>query len=107
MVGVLVGSVGIKRDYDLRLQAANGVHEERTNLIGLGVVYAFGFTAYSRTMAALEQFLVAYPAAALLFLAAIACACILPSRWDEASSEPLDYEGNGDPVVRTLGVASR
>jgi hypothetical protein len=36
MVGVLVGSVGIKRDYDLRLQAANGVHEERTNLIGLG-----------------------------------------------------------------------
>ena len=34
MVGVLVGSVGIKRDYDLRLQAANGVHEERTNLIG-------------------------------------------------------------------------
>jgi hypothetical protein len=79
----------------------------RVNLIGLGVIYIFGFTAYSRATAAVQDFLAGYPAAAVVSLMLTGCACLLLARRNETSREPLDYEGAADPVVRTLGVDLR
>jgi hypothetical protein len=76
----------------------------RINLIGLGVIYVFGFAAYSRTFAAVQKFLAGYPVAAVLSLLLVAGASVLLARLDERTPEPLDYEGAADPVVRTLGV---
>jgi hypothetical protein len=79
----------------------------RINLIGLGVIYVFGFVFYSRTMSALQNLLSATPAAATLSVAVIGCAAVLAARRGADSGESLDYEDDGDPVVRTLGVTSR
>ncbi len=79
----------------------------RVNVIGLSVIYIFGFTAYSRTMAAAQDFLAGYPLVAVFSLVLVACAGFLLARLDRAAIEPLDYEGAADPVVRTLGVSAR
>lgn len=79
----------------------------KVNLTGLAVVYIFGFTAYSDTMAALETVLERYPAAAIAFLAATAAAARMIAEWDrrrQSAGEALDYEDAGDPQVRTLGL---
>jgi hypothetical protein len=82
----------------------------KINLIGLSVIYVFGFTAYSDTMSGVASWLVTSPAAALLFFAAAATALrLLAGRreWPADRETPLDYEDPGDPVVRSLGITSR
>ena len=54
----------------------------KVNLTGLAVVYVFGFTAYSGTMAALESRLERYPIAAAAFLGLVSGAALLLSRLD-------------------------
>jgi uncharacterized SAM-binding protein YcdF (DUF218 family) len=86
----------------------------KVNLVGLSVLYILGFTMYSSTMADLESWLGGLPAAAALFFAVAASACVLLNRWQRRSSErwyqefgraaTLDYDDPGDPVVRTLGL---
>jgi hypothetical protein len=86
----------------------------KVNMVGLGVLYILGFTMYSSTMADLETWLAGIPAAAALFFALAASACVLLNhsrrrsnqRWhqDAAGAVTLDYDDPGDPVVRTLGL---
>jgi hypothetical protein len=82
----------------------------RTNLIGLGVIYLFGFTAYSRCLAALERFLDGMPFAILGLYAAMLTICVLVARWGNKEREgegSLEYNDDGEPAVRSLGLASR
>ncbi|HTS61763.1 MAG TPA: hypothetical protein VMH28_07045 [Candidatus Acidoferrales bacterium] len=82
----------------------------KVNLVFLSVMYVFGFTTYSGTMARLEAWLAVRPAAALLFLAAAAAGWIAVSRYGRrvlGAKAVLDYEDPADPVVRTLGIAVR
>ncbi|SPE31032.1 conserved membrane hypothetical protein [Candidatus Sulfopaludibacter sp. SbA3] len=77
----------------------------KINLVGLVVIYCFGFTFYSGTMASLEEWLAVTPIAAAAFFAAAAIAYVLLDRWRERllGGEPvLDFEDPGDPEVRTL-----
>jgi hypothetical protein len=74
----------------------------KVNLVFLGVVYILGFTMYSRWMAQLETWLYGVPAAAILFFACVAAACVALNRRREAVA--LDYEDRADPVVRTLDL---
>jgi hypothetical protein len=79
----------------------------KVNLSFLAVIYVFGFTTYSRTMAAFEQWLGGAPAyAALFFVVAVAVLALLASyrNYRIAAISKLDYEDAGDPVVRTLGL---
>ena len=81
----------------------------KVNLTGLAVVYVFGFTAYSGTMAALESRLERYPAAAVAFLGLVAGAALLLSRLDrrrQIAGAALDYEDAADPLIRTLGITA-
>jgi hypothetical protein len=79
----------------------------KVNMVWLAVVYVFGFTMYSRTMADLESWLAARPALAVAFIAGT-----LSARWILAACRArlmariagLDYEDAGDPVVRTLDI---
>jgi hypothetical protein len=80
----------------------------KVNLTFLAVMYVFGFTTYSRTMAAFEQWLIGSPAAAALFFVFAAGALVgLGQLRDRkiAATRSLDYEDAGDPVVRTLGLS--
>jgi hypothetical protein len=83
----------------------------KTNLVGLSVIYVFGFTAYSRVLAGLEAWLSTTPAAAGIFFIVAAGAWWLLDLRDrymmaEEAAE-VEYEDTGDPAVRTLGVAAR
>ena len=80
----------------------------KVNLTGLAVVYIFGFTAYSDSMAAVEAALERYPAAAVAFLGATAAGARIIARYDRRrhAAEALDYEDAGDPQVRTLGITA-
>ena len=73
----------------------------KVNLVGLGVVYIFGFTMYSSTMAGVEEWLGHTPIAAVSFFAAAAAGWIALMRSREASTS-LEFEDAGDPDVRTL-----
>jgi hypothetical protein len=80
----------------------------RTNLIGLGVLYIFGFTTYADLMARLELRLMAQPLTAIVFIAAAAIAwhgfaCWRDSRPDAGA---LNFIDAGDPEVRTLQLTS-
>jgi hypothetical protein len=82
----------------------------KSNVIGLGVIYVFGFTAYSRSMATLQSWLVDMPVTAGVCIAALLAATIALSslRGKELKVEgALEYEDAGDPEVRSLGLASR
>jgi hypothetical protein len=79
----------------------------KVNLTGLSALYVFGFTTYSRTMAALESWLAGEPLAAAVFFGtagAILLLAELLKRRRRGSPVALDYEGAGDPVIRTLGL---
>ncbi len=79
----------------------------KVNLVFLGVIYIFGFTLYSRSMARLELWLTARPAVAAIFLAAGAAAfaaMVYGRGRAERSLTPLDYEDRVDPAVRSLGL---
>jgi hypothetical protein len=81
----------------------------RINLVFLTVIYVFGFTMYSRTMAALEGWLGGEPLAAAAFFAVAIAGYLVLARWRgrELEGEPvLDYEDAGDPEVRTLELTA-
>ena len=80
----------------------------KVNLSFLAVIYIFGFTTYSRTMAAFEQWLTASPRLRrpLLRVAFAALAASDPSpQSPDRRHRALDFEDAGDPVVRTLGLS--
>ena len=74
----------------------------KVNLVFLGVLYVFGFTMYSRTMASLEHGsrqsvaaeLVFFTAAAAILTALRTLAQSLPRRHEAA----LDYEDAAEPI---------
>jgi hypothetical protein len=77
----------------------------KSNLIGLGVLYIFGFTTYADLMARLEFWLMDQPLSATLFVAAGAIAWHGIARWRDSRTDaaaPLDFIDTGDPEVRTL-----
>jgi hypothetical protein len=79
----------------------------KVNLTFLSVMYVFGFTTYSRTMASIEEWLVPAPAAAGLFLVSAATAIVLLARWRVrmlGGAPVLDYEDPGNPVICTLDL---
>ncbi len=86
-----------------------GYFPGKINLVWLSVVYILGFMAYSRVMAGLESWLEHRPAAAVTFLAVVLSLRMLLQHLSARAvrrSPALDYDGAGDPVVRTLGLAA-
>jgi hypothetical protein len=80
----------------------------KVNLTFLAVMYIFGFTTYSRTMAAFEEWLSASPLySALFFATAFTALTLLAAVRDRqiAAIAALDYEDAPDPVIRTLGLS--
>ncbi len=81
----------------------------KANLIGLLVLYLYGFTTYSYTMAELESALLNRPVAAAAFFGAAALACRILGRWRDRQNLVLcrlEYEDAPDPIVRTLGLGT-
>jgi len=79
----------------------------KINLVFLGVIYCFGFTYYSDWMSALEAWLWSTPVAAIGFFLGVAVGLggLARVRRQILHGEAaLDYEDDGDPVVRTLGL---
>jgi hypothetical protein len=79
----------------------------KINLVFLGVIYVFGFSLYSGVMASLESRLIQIPIAAAAFFLAAICAALLLSSWQERRTDAesaLEYQDDGDPAVRTLGL---
>jgi hypothetical protein len=82
----------------------------KVNLVFLGVMYIFGFSAYSRSLRSLEAILTRNPAGALAFFVLAAAVYAALSHSDRIILGPkavLDYEDPADPVVRTLGLTTR
>ena len=82
----------------------------KVNLVFLGVMYIFGFSAYSRSLRSLEAILTRNRAGALAFFVVAAALYAALSRSDRIVLGPravLDYEDPADPVVRTLGITTR
>jgi hypothetical protein len=80
----------------------------KVNLVFLGVLYVFGFTLYSRTMASFEQWLGRSAAAQIAFFVAAGAILAALARWRNhrlAAAQALDYEDATDPIVRTLGLS--
>ena len=80
----------------------------KVNLVGLGTIYVFGFTAYSQKMAEVEFWLAGMPEAAAGFFIAVAGIIAALAWWSKravADAEGIDYEDIGDPVVRTLDLS--
>jgi hypothetical protein len=82
----------------------------KINLVFLGVMYIFGFSAYSSTMSRLEAQLTHSPAGALAFFAlaaAVYTALARSGRKMLGVKAVLDYEDPAEPIVRTLGITTR
>ena len=81
------------------------------NLVFLGVVYIFGFSAYSSTLSRLEAWLTRNPVAAPAFFALAAAFYLALSRTGSGKcSDPNPYSITKippEPVVRTLGLTVR
>lgn len=79
----------------------------KVNLVFLSVLYVFGFTFYSSWMAQLEEWLWSWPLLAVLFFVGVAAGLAALQRTRERllnSETGLEYEDDGDPAVRTLGL---
>lgn len=76
----------------------------KVNLVGLSVVYVFGFTLYSRTMAAFEQWLYRRPTAAAAFLGAAAAGWAIIVR-RRAPAVAVEFE-DSDTTVQVLGIGA-
>jgi hypothetical protein len=79
------------------------------NLTGLSVIYVFGFTAYSSVMSGVAKWLSSHPDwmpafAIVVALSLFGLRCL--RNWRRRPAE-VAYEDTSDPIVRTLGVASR
>jgi hypothetical protein len=82
----------------------------KVNLVFLSVLYVFGFTLYSSYMTSLEEWLWAAPAAAVVFFSAIGAGLVaLGGARDRMLSREagLEYEDEGNPAVRTLGLTEQ
>lgn len=82
----------------------------KVNLVFLSVLYVFGFTLYSSYMASLEEWLWATPVAAAVLFAAIAGALVMLGRARDRApigESGLEYEDDGNPAVRTLGLTEQ
>ena len=81
----------------------------KVNLTGLAVVYIFGFTTYSGTMAAIEARLEHYPLARCR-ISRSGGGRRGPDRARSTAGildgDVLDYEDAGDPPIRTLGITT-
>lgn len=85
-----------------------GYSPGRSNLVGLAVIYTWGFTTYSSTMSSVAVWLYGHPVYALLFFAATTATTLYARRLDRRdleSAPALDFEGDPDPAVRTLEIA--
>ena len=82
----------------------------KINLVFLAAIYIFGFTVYSGTMAALEEWLAARTFDAVVFFAMTAAAGAILAWFRDRGFDgeaELEYQDAGDPVVRTLGLGAR
>jgi hypothetical protein len=81
----------------------------KINLVGLSVIYVFGFTMYSSTMAELEGWMEGEPVAIVAFFTVAVLAYGALTRWSTRQADAvaaLDYEDDGDPAVRTLELSA-
>jgi hypothetical protein len=79
----------------------------KVNLVFLGVMYIFGFTAYSGFVTRGEIWMQTRPlAAAIFFVLALAGWLVLTQQGRRllGPKPVLDYDDPADPVVRTLGI---
>jgi hypothetical protein len=84
-----------------------GYFPSRNNLVWLIAIYVAGLILYSSTLANFEIWLVARPTDAAAFFCAAALVWLGFWKWHdrEASQLSLDYLGDDDPVIRTLGLS--
>jgi hypothetical protein len=84
-----------------------GYFPSRNNLVWLIAMYVGGLILYSSKMAALEMWLLDRPPYAALFFCAAAFAWLAAWKWRARVESPvsLDYLGDDDPIVRTLGLS--
>lgn len=78
----------------------------KVNLAGLSILYIFGFTSYSRAMAAIETRIVDFPSVAFALVPALVVSRMLVARLVAkygAAEDTLDYE-SADPEVLTLDL---
>lgn len=77
----------------------------KVNVVGLSVVYVFGFTLYSRTMAGFEEWLGRQPMVAAAFFGAAAIGWAVAGR-RRAAGAAVEFEDTGDPAVQILGIGA-
>jgi hypothetical protein len=84
-----------------------GYFPERNNLVWLIAIYVGGLIFYSSTMANFEILLMSRPRYAAEFFSAAWLVWLMLWKWrDHAGSQiSLDYLGDDDPVIRTLGLS--
>ncbi|HVW07273.1 MAG TPA: hypothetical protein VHC90_01755 [Bryobacteraceae bacterium] len=84
-----------------------GYFPSRNNLVWLIAIYVAGLFLYSTRMANLELRLMAQPQDTAIFFAASALLWLLFWKWHNraGSQKSLDYLGDDDPIVRTLGLS--
>jgi hypothetical protein len=81
----------------------------KVNLTGLAVIYIYGFTTYSMSLARVEAWLIETPVAAAVWFGAAGVLHYALTRWDRRQlqdASTLDYQDDGDPAVRTLDLVS-
>jgi hypothetical protein len=86
-----------------RIPFTCGYFPGRNNLVWLMSAYVIGLIYYPSLMADLEIRLIASP---LKAIAAVVIGCLILWKWRERAKpeESLDYLGDDDPAVRTLGL---
>ncbi len=86
-----------------RIPFTCGYFPGRNNLVWLLSAYVIGLIYYPSLMADLEIRLLASP---LKAIAAVVIGCLILWKWRERAKpeESLDYLGDDDPAVRTLGL---
>lgn len=84
-----------------------GYFPSRNNLVWLIAIYVGGLFLYSTRMANLEMKLMAQPHDAVRFFFVAALIWLAFWKWPNraASQKSLDYLGDDDPIVRTLGLS--
>jgi hypothetical protein len=83
-----------------------GYFPERSNLVWLIAIYVAGLIFYSSTLASLEIWLTWQMPYAVLFFAGSIGVWLLCWKWhgQTRAQTELDYLGDDDPVIRTLGL---
>lgn len=82
----------------------------KVSVVFLGVIYIFGFTAYSSVLRNLEVWLIGHPTFVPVFFALAAASYLALSHWEKRElgvKAVLDYEDPVEPVVRILGLSTR